>query len=273
MNTNPSQAFGVDPIAVRQTNHYREEYVHAFVQKWDELIDWDARAKSEGDFFIRQLEKRGARQVLDVATGTGFHSVRLIEAGFEVVSADGSPEMLCRAFDNARQRGHILRTVQADWRWLNRDVHGKFDAVICLGNSFTHLFSENDRRKALAEFHAVLRHDGVLILDQRNYDAILDRGFSSRHTYYYCGDAISAEPVHSDEGLTRFEYRFPGGHVFHLNMYPLRKTYTRRLMCEVGFQRIDTFGDFQETYRDDEPDFFVHVAEKAYRNEQTEGEG
>ncbi len=35
-------------------------------------------------------------------------------------------------------------------------------------------------------------------------------------------------------------------------------------MKEVGFQRISTYGDFQETYKDREPDFFVHVAEKSY---------
>jgi len=38
----------------------------------------------------------------------------------------------------------------------------------------------------------------------------------------------------------------------------------QRLMKEVGFQRVTTYGDFQETYRDKEPDFFVHVAEKSY---------
>ena len=58
-----------------------------------------------------------------MATGTGFHSVRLIEEGFEVCSVDGSPEMLAKAFENGKRRGHILRTIQADWRWLNRDVH------------------------------------------------------------------------------------------------------------------------------------------------------
>ena len=47
-------------------------------------------------------------------------------------------------------------------------------------------------------------------------------------------------------------------------MFPLRKNYTRKLMHEVGFQRIKTYGDFQETYEDNEPDFFVHVAEKNY---------
>ncbi|MGF1450046.1 MAG: class I SAM-dependent methyltransferase [Opitutales bacterium] len=272
MHTDPlpqerHQDYGDDPIAIRKTDKYKDEYVHGFVEKWDELIDWKSRAESEGRFFIDELKKRGARRVLDVATGTGFHSVRLLQEGFEVVSADGSAAMLAKAFENGTDYGHILRTVQADWRWLNRDVHTKFDAVICLGNSFTHLFNERDRRKALAEFYAALRHDGILILDQRNYDSILDNGFSSKHTYYYCGDNVKAEPEHVDEGLARFKYEFPDGSTYNLNMFPLRKAYIEQLMREVGFQTIHTFGDFHETYRHEEPDFFVHIAEKRYTEE------
>ncbi|MEJ2344776.1 MAG: class I SAM-dependent methyltransferase [Gammaproteobacteria bacterium] len=270
MNTATQQSFGPDPVAVRDTGHYKQEYVKSFVEKWDELIDWEQRAASEGKFFIDLLKDRGAKRILDVATGTGFHSVRLIQAGFDVVSADGSPEMLAKAFENSCKRGHSLRTVQADWRWLNRDVHDQFDAVICLGNSFTHLFSEHDRRKALAEFYATLRHDGILILDQRNYDAILDHGFESQHKFYYCGNDVVAEPEHMDEGLARFKYSFPDQSEYHLNMFPLRKDYTRRLMHEVGFQHIETYGDFQETYRENQPDFFIHVAEKLYRENDEE---
>jgi glycine/sarcosine N-methyltransferase len=258
------QRFDKNPISTRKTDNYKQEYVWGFVDKWDELIDWERRAEGEGDFFIQQLQEAGTREVLDVATGTGFHSVRLLQAGFEVVSADGSPQMLYKAFENARKRGLVMRTVQADWRYLNRDVHGEYDAIICLGNSFTHMFKEHDRRKALAEFYAMLKHNGILILDQRNYDRILDDGFSSKHTFYYCGDDIRAEPEHVDDGLARFRYTFPDQSVYHLNMFPLRKNYTRRLMAEVGFQKIETYGDFQETYRQDEPDFFVHVAQKSY---------
>jgi hypothetical protein len=53
-------------------------------------------------------------------------------------------------------------------------------------------------------------------------------------------------------------------------MFPLRKAYVQRLMKEVGFQRVTTFGDFQETYRDAEPDFFIHVAEKKYMSTEEE---
>ncbi|MCF7803346.1 MAG: class I SAM-dependent methyltransferase [Candidatus Marinimicrobia bacterium] len=262
------QSFGSDPVKVRETDHYQEEYIQDFVEKWDDLINWDNRAQSEGDFFIETLKERGAQKVLDVATGTGFHSIQLLEEGFDVVSADGNPEMLSKAFENARPRGHILRTVQADWRWLSRDIHEEFDAIICLGNSFTHLFSEKDRRKALAEFYAALKHDGVLILDQRNYDAIMDHGYSSKHIYYYCGEQVSVEPEHVDDGLARFKYQFPDNSKYYLNMYPLRKKYMRTLMSQVGFQDIETYGDFQETYREEEPDFFIHVAEKEYEKEE-----
>ncbi len=265
--TDHKQSFGIDPVAVRESDHYTLEYVHAFVEKWDELIDWRTRAEGEGRFFIDLLRDHGVKSVLDVATGTGYHSVSLLRAGFPVVSADGSAEMLSKAFDNARDAGFILRAVQADWRWLNRDVHGEYDAIVCLGNSFTHLFEERDRRKALAEFYAMLKHDGILILDQRNYDAILDSDFSFKHTYYYCGENVSAEPAYVDDGLARFRYRFKDGEEFFLNMYPLRRAYVRRLMHEVGFQSISTFGDFQETYHEDDPDFFIHVAEKRYEPE------
>ncbi|MFW6093939.1 MAG: class I SAM-dependent methyltransferase [Pseudomonadota bacterium] len=260
-----SQDYGDKPLEVRDTNQYQAEYVRSFVERWDQLIDWDGRTESEGNFFMKVLEEHGAKKVLDAATGTGFHSVRLLESGFEVSSVDGSPVMLAKAFDNALQRGLILRTVQADWRWLNRDIHDMYDAVICLGNSFTHLHDENDRRKTLAEFYATLRHDGILILDQRNYDAILDHQIEPSHDYYYCGDSVRATPEHVDESLARFRYEFSGDEVYHLNMYPLRKNYVRRLLHEVGFQKVTTYGDFQETYKDKEPDFFIHVAEKSYR--------
>ncbi|MEQ8194959.1 MAG: class I SAM-dependent methyltransferase, partial [Rhodospirillales bacterium] len=144
------QDFGSNPIKVRDTDHYQEEYVQSFVEKWDELIDWDARAESEGRFFIDMLKARGKEKILDVATGTGFHSIQLLKAGFEVTSVDGNAEMLSKAFENARQRDLVLQTIHADWRWLNKDVHSKYDAIICLGNSFTHIFNEHDRRRALA---------------------------------------------------------------------------------------------------------------------------
>ncbi len=257
------QNYGDDPLADRESDLYRGEFVMGFAEKWDELIDWDARAKSEGRFFIDVLRAHGKESVLDAATGTGFHSVRLMQAGFDVVSVDGSAAMLAKAFENGRTRGLILKSVQADWRELNRSIHGKYDAIVCLGNSFTHLHDEHDRRKALAEFYAALRHDGILILDHRNYDEMLDHGFTSKHKYYYCGDRVTAEPEYLDDGLARFKYTFPDGERIHAEHVPAAEKLCPAPDREAGFDRVRTYGDFQETYAENETDFFIHVAEKS----------
>ncbi len=256
-------SFGPAPPDERTTGHYLQEYVEAFVEKWDECIDWDRRAAAESDLFIRVLHEHGARCVLDVATGTGFHSIRLVEAGFDVTSADGSLHMLARAFENAKAHDYILRTIQADWRWLTRDVFSTYDAVICLGNSFPHLFTQHDRRRALAEFHAALEHDGVLVLDHRNYDAVLDRSAGAVQWYDYGGRNVEVQPVRIDDELVRIQYRLPDGSTYTLNTCPIRRDETRRLLAEAGFQTITTHENMSEGR--DAPDFFIHVAEKQYR--------
>ena len=49
------QSFDSDPTETRDTGHCTEEYVWGFVDKWDELIDWEQRVEGEGDFFIQHL--------------------------------------------------------------------------------------------------------------------------------------------------------------------------------------------------------------------------
>lgn len=256
------QSFGPDPLAVRQTDHYLQEYVPSLAEKWDEIIDWELRAASEGDFFIELLRSQGVRRVVDVATGTGFHSCRLLQAGFEVTSVDGSPAMLAKAKQNAQRLGLTLNPVRADWRGLSRQLEGPFDALICLGNSFTHLFTDAERRKALSEYHRVLGPKGLLVLDQRNYDQMLDKGYQSQHIFYYCGQGVVVEPVHLDEGLARFCYVFPDQTTFHLNMCPLRIDYLRELIQDQGFEPLATYGDFQTSFHQDQTEFLVHVARR-----------
>lgn len=48
MSAGERQLFGERPVEVRETDHYRYEYIKSFVEKWDELIDWELRAESEG---------------------------------------------------------------------------------------------------------------------------------------------------------------------------------------------------------------------------------
>jgi len=52
-------------------------------------------------------------------------------------------------------------------------VSDQFDAVLCLGNSLPHAMSAEDLDDALADFAAVLRPGGLLLIQNRNFDAVL----------------------------------------------------------------------------------------------------
>jgi len=247
-----------------QNDTYKREYTREFVSRWDRLIGWDSRAAGENGFFERLLRRHDCRRVADIASGTGFHAIRLAHAGFEVTASDGAETMIVQTRRNAEDMGVELADARVvDWRDLHTAFGAnRFDALVCLGNAFTHLFEEDARRRALDSMRSVLRPGGLLILDHRNYDKILDRGYSSKHQFYYVGDGVDAKPAEIREDLVKFEYSYPDGTSFHLSMFPLRRHYMRRLLDEAGFSGITTYGDFEDGAEPDEVDFFQQIAIK-----------
>lgn len=240
-----------------KTSLYREEYCLEFVRRWDELIDWEKRYESENGFFRQILRENRVKNILDIACGTGFHTLTLSKAGFNVTGADGSANMLAKAMENAERFGlNNVRFVEAEWTCLSQAFLGeKFDAIICLGNTFTHLFEEEQRVKALKD-------DGIAIIDQRNYDMILDKGFRSKHQHYYLGETVNiSAPDISDEAV-KIRYEYGDGSVYWLTFSPIRQEYLTSLLGQAGFRQVERYGDFQAKYDIYEPDFIVQVAKK-----------
>jgi SAM-dependent methyltransferase len=237
------------------------QYVPTFVDKWDELIHWSRRTEGEHGFFSDTLAEAGVRTVLDAAAGTGYHSVMLAKAGFEVTTADVSAPMLRRAEQNGLAHGHALRTVQADWRELDRQIEERFDAIVCLGSSFPHLFTEADRLAALCQFHARLNPGGLLIIDHRNFDAIRAHRYVSSGRYYYCGTDVRVSVTHVDDDLCRFRYDFPD-ETHYLEVYPVLTEELGSLLERTGFDRTATLGDFVDRPEPGTSDFIIHVSTK-----------
>ena len=66
---------------------------------------------------------------------------------------------------------------------------GRFDAVICLGNSFAHLpdfdGTLSNIRRALSNFVELVRPGGIFVIDHRNYDEIIRSGAVPANNVYY----------------------------------------------------------------------------------------
>ena len=256
------QRFGKYPATVRNSDHYIDEYVHGLVERWDYLIDWNSRAKNEAIFISSKLDKRGALNVLDSATGTGFDSIQLLHAGFTVTSMDGSYGMLVKAKQNAKKENVKLSIMHLDWREMRKVLSDQYDAIICLGNSISHLFTKEEQKQSLLAFYRCLKPNGILIVDHLNYERIFQISGFDRHTLYYTGKDVDVVLEHSDRGLIRFSYKFPLNWVFFLHYFPIIKDQFKKLLSVVGFKKIQIYGDFSQEYNANENEFYIYVAEK-----------
>lgn len=147
----------------------------ALAEDYDRFVNWSNRLEFELPFLEAQLRQFGAQRLLDVATGTGQHVIALAQRGYPAWGADASPAMIQRAAENAAAAG-----VQGDFRVAGFGALASafteqlpFDALFCLGNSLPHVQDLADLQRALADFQACLRPGGLLLLQNRNFDAVL----------------------------------------------------------------------------------------------------
>jgi len=148
----------------------------AFSSDYDRFVNWPGRLSAELPFLTQQLQAAGAQRVLDAACGTGMHAIALAQRGFSVVGADLSSGMIDRARLNATSSGLPVQFVAAGFGELAQSFSpGSFDALLCLGNSLPHVLTSAGVAAALADFAACLRPGGLLLVQNRNFDAVTAR--------------------------------------------------------------------------------------------------
>ncbi|TFY86474.1 class I SAM-dependent methyltransferase [Pseudomonas kairouanensis] len=253
----------MNPMSAQQHNEvasYSAQYSADFVERWDELIDWEKRKAGEGGFFEKLLREHGVQSVIDVSTGSGFHAVQLKQAGFDVVATDGSSTMLTKARANFRAHGLEIQSHYRDWLSLDPQDLGQFDALVCLGSSLCHVFAAHDRLNVLERFRALLKPGGLLIVDQRNFLAIRAGHFKASGNYYYCGTHASVSLGQVDEHLCEFIYTFDNAQQYRLKVYPLLPGELATEVLASGFSVHESYGDFRRDYDLMHCDFVIHTA-------------
>ena len=154
----------------------------SFSADYDRFVNWPARLGYELPFIAQQLQAAAGQKdhplrVLDTACGTGQHAIALAQRGFRVAGADLSAGMIDHARANAAAHGMDIPFTTAGFGSLAPVYQDSalypFDALLCLGNSLPHLTTADDLAAALADFAACLLPGGLLMLQNRNFDAVM----------------------------------------------------------------------------------------------------
>ncbi|MHB0914047.1 MAG: class I SAM-dependent methyltransferase [Armatimonadota bacterium] len=105
--------------------------------------------------------------VLEVGCGTGRVIGKLAEMGYRVMGLDSSEQMV----DYALVHHMGLRIDQGNMRSF--DLGERFDAVLCVGSTFTYNLTNDEVHTALSNFRKHCRDGGLLILGILNASRFL----------------------------------------------------------------------------------------------------
>lgn len=145
----------------------------SFSVNYDRFVNWEQRLRYELPFIEEQLAGVDAQGLLDAACGTGRHAIALAQLGYRVVGADLSAGMIQQARMNAAGLDLDLTFEVAGLGELATKTQDRFDAVLCLGNSLPHLLTADALSAALDDFHRLLRPGGLLMIQNRNFDRVM----------------------------------------------------------------------------------------------------
>jgi glycine/sarcosine N-methyltransferase len=185
--------------------------------------------------FLAERARPGSR-VLDLACGTGGHSLALAEQGFQVLGVDLDEAMIREAGRKARGAPGVEFRVM-DMLEIGRRLEPGFSLVFCVGNSIVHLEDEGRIAGVLAAAHGLLELGGALVVQVIHYDRILE--FERKYDYDPAGRRVQFRTVLSvrEAGtVRRIENSVP--------LWILRKEALERLVRRAGFGGLEWFGGF-----------------------------
>ncbi len=146
------------------------EFYNRLAASFDVMTDWKSRLAYEMPFLQATLDQVHARAVLDCACGTGWHAIALAQRGYRAAGSDASPAMIARARENAQREGAVIPFEVARFEELSSTFRERFDAILCLGNSFVHVLTDDAALASFKSMRECLNEGGLFILHDLNYD-------------------------------------------------------------------------------------------------------
>ncbi len=144
---------------------------------YDNTIDWKSRLDREIPFLLSLIENAENPRVLDMACGSGRHSISLASHGADIIGIDASKSMIEAAKNHAETEGVESTFILADMETIRTTVDGPFDLIICLGNSLALVDNIDALKQVVKDVFHLLEDGGSFVAQVLNFEEIHWTGF------------------------------------------------------------------------------------------------
>lgn len=128
-------------------------------------------------FLKKYLLKKGL--ILDAGGGPGRYTIELAKLGYNVILLDLTPRLLAiaeRQIKKAKVQEKVKDIIQGSIDDLSMFENNRFDAVICLGGTLSHIVNKRKREKAINEIVRVAKENSPIFISVIGRLAVLVGG-------------------------------------------------------------------------------------------------
>ncbi|MCZ6792646.1 MAG: class I SAM-dependent methyltransferase [Planctomycetota bacterium] len=227
--------------------HFNEDYLVLYSGRSQE------QAEREVGFIVGQLEVRRQESVLDLCCGFGRHLRAFRRRGIRAVGVDLSAALLTVARERLDTELVCADMLQLPFRGGTRGSGGTrgFEVLVNFFTSFGYFESRSDNHRAASEMARVLRPGGRFSLDLMNRDRTL-RELAPRTKRRSGQFEIHEERSHDrerdriDKRIVLHDTRSGDVKKYFESVQLYGEEEISRLLCEVGLEVTEVFGDFAD---------------------------
>jgi ubiquinone/menaquinone biosynthesis C-methylase UbiE len=216
-----------------ETQEYQSVYQHRNERDAEDLVT----------LILTNIILNHSAKVLDMACGTGRHSILFAKKGFNVTAVDLSKNMLSVARSKAQSENLNINFVQADLRYFAYTV--KFELIVNLFTSFGYFESDIENFHILKSAYLHLNESGYFVLDFFNKHFIENNLVLESIDKIGSGEIIQRRKIEGQRIIKDILIKNNG----HSKMFreSVRMYDPEELSSEltrIGFAIEKTFGDF-----------------------------
>jgi glycine/sarcosine N-methyltransferase len=231
-------------------------FYHDLASTYDQIFPLNPIAFS----FISRYFQEG-NSVLDMGAGTGNMDIALAEMGLEVTASEPEETMAESIKKKAESKGLLLSVHTKSMEEIDT-FQENFDGILCIGNTLPHLSDLEALEGYLHKCFAKLKSNGVLILQQVNYDRVLSKNDFSFPAIEKEDFTFTRHYEKKDEYLLFTSALTINGETTEntIPLYPITSKQLMPLLKKIGFQVEGIYGNFKSESHSTESPALVTVA-------------